>query len=158
MEDKQSLVLRAEHAMKMESTLPWDLSGAGVSSLCEAAAKSLFIHSLTNWKRKEFQYLQVTHTHTQHAQKWMHFDAGRLNLQQKHYEKHLVCVCCSTENVGIGYPPPQPPFKEPLFPPFQLKLLELLQSPQEFPFITQIPLRQTTSHFYQCKALVKLKD
>lgn len=54
MEDKQSLVLRAEHAMKMESTLPWDLSGAGVSSLCEMAAKSLFIHSLMNWKREGF--------------------------------------------------------------------------------------------------------
>lgn len=48
MEDKQSLVLRAEHAMKIESTLPWDLSGAGVSSLCEMAAKSLFIPSLKN--------------------------------------------------------------------------------------------------------------
>lgn len=53
-EDKQSLVLRAEHAMKIESTLPWDLSGAGVSSLCEMAAKSLFIRSLNNWKRKAF--------------------------------------------------------------------------------------------------------
>lgn len=79
MEDKQNLVLRAEHAMKMESTLPWDLSGAGVSSLCEVAAKSLLIHSLTYWKKEEFWYLSVTHTHT-HAQKWMHFEASRLNL------------------------------------------------------------------------------
>lgn len=66
-EDKQSLVLRAEHAMKMESTLPWDLSGAGVSSLCEIAAKSLFIHSLKNWERERESLVSLGHPHT-HAQ------------------------------------------------------------------------------------------
>lgn len=53
MEDKQSLVLRAEHAMKIESTLPWDLSEQ-VSAASVMVAKSLFIHSLSNWKTEAF--------------------------------------------------------------------------------------------------------
>ena len=76
--DKQSSVLRAEHGVKIESTLPWDLSGAGVSSLCEMAAKPLFIHFSWTGRGKGSSifrslslslslFLSLTHTHT-HAQ------------------------------------------------------------------------------------------
>lgn len=85
MEDKQNLVLRAEHATKTESTLPWDLSRAGVSSLCEIVAKSLFIHSHKLEEGKILVYLGHSHTH---AQEWNHFESVRQNLLTEMLQKN----------------------------------------------------------------------
>ena len=83
--DKQSSVLRAEHGVKIESTLPWDLSGAGVSSLCEMAAKSLFIHFSSTGRGKGSSIfrslsLSLSHTHTHTHTPRMHSEMARLNL------------------------------------------------------------------------------
>lgn len=111
-EDQQSLVLRAGHAMWTESTLPQDLSRAGVSSSPVIAAKSLLI-PLAHEQEEQRMLVSLGHSYT-HTRSGCTLKQLGYIQKQKHSDKFLDRACCSLEDVEE-----ESPFSEVLFPQSQ---------------------------------------